>query len=159
MPGVRLLAMKAGEVMRHSLGILLAALILATFCSPPSFAQVAGRPSVVRAVPPVFPLPEGGPNAMGSVVVEARVAASGEVVEAKATHGHPALYRAAETAARRWLFSPLAGQNKVRAVRLTFVFKFMDEGASEEDLLPLFEPPYRIEVRRILPAIKSRETK
>ena len=145
--------------MRRNSGLLFAVLIFAIFSSSLAVAQVADRPSVVRAVPPVFPLPAGGPNAMGSVVVEARVAASGDVIEAKAIQGHPALYHVAEVATRRWLFSPLAGQNEVRTVRLTFVFKLMDEGTSDEDLLPLFEPPYRVEVRRVLPTIKSRETK
>lgn len=144
--------------MRLSSGILFAVVISALIFSPPAIAQVADQPPVVRAVPPIFPLPEGGPNAMGSVVVEARVAAGGGVIEARALQGHPALYRAAEAAARRWLFSPLAGQGKVRTVRLTFAFKFMDEGTPDEDLLPLFEPPYRIEVRRVLPTVKSRET-
>src|SRR5919205_3047221 len=142
--------MKAREVMRRNSGLLFAALIFAIFSSSPAVAGVSERPSVVRAVPPLFPLPAGGPNATGAVVVEARVAAGGGVVEAKAIRGHPALYHVAEAAARRWLFSPLAGQNEVRTVRLTFVFKLMDEGTPDQDLLPLFEPPYRVEVRRVL---------
>jgi hypothetical protein len=130
--------------------------IMAVIFSTPAFAQVTDQPSVLRAVPPVFPLPAGGPNAMGTVVVEAQIGTGGDVIEAKALQGHPALYHTAEAAALRWLFSALDGRAKVRTVRLTFVFKFMDDGTPDEDLLPLFEPPYQIEVRRVLPMIRTK---
>lgn len=91
--------------------------------------------------------------------MEVQIAASGQVVEVKAVSGHPVLYRVAGNAARRWLFSPAAEQTKVRTVLLTFMFKFMDEGTPDEDLLPVFEPPYQVEVRRILPTIKIKSTK
>ena len=138
---------------------LVVAMIWVSFCNSSLTSQVEGQPSVVRAVPPIFPLPEGGPNAMGAVVMEVQIAASGQVVEVKAVRGHPALYPVAGKAARRWLFSPVEEQTKVRTVRLTFMFKFMDEGTPDEDLLPLFEPPYQIEVRRIIPTIETRNTK
>jgi TonB family protein len=112
------------------------------------------QPAVIQAVAPLFPVPSKGPYAMGSVVVEVAIDASGAVTEAQAVKGHPFLYSAAEKAAQRWLFASTSELAKVRTVRLTFVFKFMDDDIPDEGLSPIFMPPYQVEVRRIVPILK-----
>lgn len=122
-------------------------------------AQTLERASVISAVAPVFPLPDKGPWVMGSVVVEALINSNGNVVVAHAITGHPFLYRASEEAARRWLFAPSADKSKERMTRLTFIFKMMEDDTADQDLSPIFMPPYKIEVRRIVPVMIQRNTR
>ena len=122
-----------------------------------SAAQSSEQPTVVRAVAPVFRLPEKGPYAVGSVIVEIEVNAAGVVTTAHAVQGHPLLYPAAENAAKRWLFAPISGESKVRSVRLKFIFRIMDD-ETEADLTTVYLPPFEVEVRRVVPAIVQRET-
>ena len=114
--------------------------------------------SVVRAVPPVFPVPQNGKHAMGTVVVEVKIDSSGKVIAAQTVTGHPDLRQVSEKAAQRWNFDEAAEATKVRSVKLTFMFRLMDEEATDEELVAVFEPPYRIEVRRRLLTIKTRST-
>jgi hypothetical protein len=116
------------------------------------------QPVVIKAVAPLFPVPGKSSYAVGSVAVEIQIDARGTVIKAQAVQGHPFLYPASEKAAQRWLFASTAAETKVRTVRLTFVFKMMDDQITEEDLSPIFMPPYQIEVRRKVSMIETRET-
>jgi len=143
---------------RFVCGLIIASLMLSFVTK--TEAQTVEQPSVMRAVVPVFPhhATEMGPWAMGSVILEAQVNHKGDVIDVHAVSGHPLLYKVSENAIRRWLFAPCSDKSKARSVRLKFIFKLMDEGTAEEDLSPIFTPPYQIEVRRILPLIIQRET-
>jgi outer membrane biosynthesis protein TonB len=114
-------------------------------------------PPVIRAVAPLFPIPEKNSYAVGSVVVEIQVEADGSVSKAKAVQGHPLLYSASEKAAQRWLFASATAETKVRSAHLIFIFKLLEGSTAEEDLSPIFTPPYQIEVRREVPVIETRE--
>ena len=92
-------------------------------------AQAPEQLAVVRAVAPVFPVPEKGGYAVGSVIVQTEVNADGVVTTARAVQGHPFLYHAAENAAKRWLFASIVGESS-RSVRLKFIFKIMDDGTA-----------------------------
>ncbi|MGH9928171.1 MAG: energy transducer TonB [Pyrinomonadaceae bacterium] len=114
---------------------------------PRVVAQGPEQLAVVRAVAPVFPVPEKGGYAVGSVIVEIKVNAAGVVTTARAVQGHPFLYHAAENAAKRWLFASSVGEPGTRPVRLKFTFKIMDDETSEADLSPVYTPPFQFEVR------------
>ena len=136
--------------------VILVTFVLSGVASAQSIDTSSTQPSVIRAVAPLFPVPDKG-YAMGSVIVEIQINASGSVIKAHAVQGHPFLYSTSEKAALRWLFMSTAAETKVRTMRLTFIFKVMDGRIAEEDLSPLFMPPYQIEVRRMVPIIETRE--
>ena len=109
-------------------------------------------PQVVQAYPAVYPNVAAAARASGSVVIEAKVDSSGKVTSTSIVEGIPLLAVAAGKSARRWMFAPEAKQME-RMVRLTFTFKLMPEDAPAEELLPIFMPPYQIEIRQALPKV------
>jgi TonB family protein len=73
---------------------------------------------------PVYPAVAKQLNASGEVQVSIVIGENGQVIEAKATKGHPVLRAAAEDAARKWVFKPtlLDGKPVKQPGTLTFVF-------------------------------------
>lgn len=131
---------------------LLVLLIFFVMVSIKASAQnEAARPQVVQAYSAIYPNVAAAARASGSVVVEAEVDSSGKVTSARTVEGIRLLGAAAEKSARRWMFTP--EDAKTRTVRLTFTFKLMPEDAPADELLPIFMPPYQIEVRRALPKV------
>jgi TonB family protein len=131
--------------------------ILVGVASAQVISPAVEQPVVTRAVAPHFPSRDKSGYAVGSVIVEIQIDAGGVVIKAQAVQGHPLLFSASEKAAQRWLFAP-AAETKVRTARLTFVFKIMDEDTTDEDLSPIFMPPYKIEVRRKVSLVERRDT-
>ena len=123
----------------------------------PLHARPIEGPAVIQAVAPIFPLPDKGNIAVGTVVVEVRLDSQGVVTWAKAVQGHPALYSACERAAKRWLFA-VVSDSAPRTVRLTFVFRIMDAPTPQEDLGPIFSLPYKVEIRSIGRLVTTRDT-
>jgi TonB family protein len=109
-------------------------------------AQSENQPAVVKAVPAPYPAIAMAANVSGSVIVEVKINAKGEVTSADAIEGHKPLQKAAEYAAKRWIFSPTDEKNKKRSVRLTFSFILIPKYSSSADLMPVFMPPYKVEV-------------
>lgn len=105
------------------------------------------QPAVASAVAPAYPLMAVASNTSGTVVIEAQVNAAGEVVSARAVDGHSLLRQAAENAARRWRFTPVAGGASTHAVTLTFIFRIMPRETTADELTPVFTLPYQVEVR------------
>jgi hypothetical protein len=157
---VGLLSMKMEQLMRVGLKFALAIGLFVAADSAimtPLHAQSIEGPAVMRAVAPIFPLPDKGNIAVGTVVVEVRLDDLGVVTWAKAVQGHPALYPVCERAAKRWLFA--AGPNSdARIVRVTFVFRIMDTPTPQEDLGPIFSLPYKVEIRSIGRLVRTRDT-
>jgi len=108
------------------------------------------QPLVMQAVAPVYPPIAASAGASGTAIIEARVDSHGTVTSVRTVEGLKLLGRAAEDSARRWVFAPMDGPT---SVRLTFSFKLMPDGAAPEDLVPVFKPPYRVEVRRAKPKV------
>jgi hypothetical protein len=123
----------------------------------PLHAQPIEGPAVIQAVAPIFPLPDKGNIAVGSVAVEVQLDSKGAVTRAKAFQGHPDLYPVCERAAKRWLFAA-APDSDARTVRLTFVFRIVDVLTQEEDLGPIFSLPYKVEIRSIGRILTQRQT-
>jgi TonB family protein len=109
-------------------------------------------PQVVQAYSATYPAVAAAARASGSVIVEAEIDSSGKVTLVRTVDGIRLLGAAAEKSARRWVFAP-EDAKKNRTVRLTFTFKLMPDDAPADELLPIFLPPYRIEVRQALPKV------
>jgi len=122
------------------------AVVLSKVQAPPSQSI-----SVMQAVPPRYPLVAAAANVSGTVTVEVQVSARGDVMSSRAIDGNKFLRTSAENAARRWLFAPIDERANVRVACLTFVFTIMPRDTLPDELLPIFIPPYQIEIRQTLP--------
>ena len=91
---------------------------------PQKVAQGLLEGSVVKRRMPAYPLMARSMNAYGKVEVRVVISEAGQVVEATAISGHPALRTAAVDAAREWVYKPTMFNGiptKVETV-LTFTF-------------------------------------
>ena len=115
----------------------------------PVHAQTSGEPtSVVLAVAPTFPPVAAATNTCGSVVIETRINAAGEVTSAKIIEGDSLLRRikAFEETARRWRFTKgLDG----RILLITFDLSIMPRNTPPGELTPIFTLPYKVEIRHL----------
>ena len=111
--------------------------------------------SVIRAVPALYPKVAAATGAQGDVVVEAKVDSYGRVLSARTIKGIPLLGAAAENSVRLWNFSSVE-KDRERTVQLLFTFILLPENTSTRELLPVFIPPYHIEVRGS--ALKVKDT-
>jgi TonB family protein len=91
---------------------------------PQKDSQCLLEGSVIKRRMPAYPLMARSMNAYGKVEVRIVISEAGQVIEATATSGHPALRSAAVDAAREWVYKPATFNGiptKVEAV-LTFTF-------------------------------------
>jgi TonB family protein len=91
---------------------------------PKKISQGLLEGSVVKRRMPSYPPVARSMNAYGKVEVRIVISEAGEVIEATAISGHPALLRAAVDAAREWVYKPTTLNSvpiKVETV-LTFTF-------------------------------------
>ena len=119
-------------------------------------------PVIIKAIAPIYP-PEAlnaakPPIVKGYANIEVQINAQGIVTSVRSLGGPSPLHKAAESAARRWVFAPASKQNEMRMVRLQFKFELVDEKAPDEELSSIFMPPYHIEVRARTPTIDLRVT-
>lgn len=116
--------------------------------TPVTSAQaVATEPSVVQAIPPNYPPLALAAHVEGEVTVEARINPQGDVTATKMISGHRLLSLAAEKAARRWKFNPLEQGVNERTVRLYFKFTMVPGNGIPDDIVTIFRPPHRVEVK------------
>lgn len=138
--------------MRACVMAIVIALVMAL--APATFVAKVPRedqPSVVQAVAPAYPPIAATAGAAGTVVIEVRLKADGSVSSARVVNGIGVLAAAATNSARRWTFVGTDEQNNPRVVRLTFVFRIMPRDTPKDELLPIFMPPYKVEVRATVP--------
>lgn len=114
----------------------------------PIFSQVGSEnPTVVQAIPPIYPSIARAANVGGVVLIEIGVDPNGAVTAAKIIEGHKLLNLSAERAASKWKFSPSkAGTERRIQLRFEFILIASNQG-SPDDLGVIFWPPYKIEVR------------
>lgn len=112
------------------------------------------EPRVVRASSAVFPLIAAVAEESGTVVVEVKIKPDGTVAEANVVDGHRLFLVAAEASSRRWVFNSVTESNVFRTARLTFDFKLIRKESRTEELLPVFIPPYGVEIRATVPAVE-----
>jgi TonB family protein len=108
--------------------------------------QTEEPPTVVAAVPPVYPGIAVQAHASGEVIVEVKIDKSGDVLSVRGEKGHPLLQGPCFVAARRWKFAPAKDGTDERTARLTFVFVPPDREVPPSDSLVVFYPPYKVQV-------------
>jgi TonB family protein len=91
---------------------------------PGGVSKGAAAGEAIIKAQPIYPAVAKQINASGEVQVSIVIGENGQVIEAKAIKGHPALRAAAEDAARKWVFKPtlLDGKPVKQPGTLTFVF-------------------------------------
>jgi hypothetical protein len=142
--------------MRTFLTLLIACLLIGLFyisSLASSDAKGMDDPSVISAVAPPYPMfVRGGAGAFdlsGKIFVQVSIDEMGAVSAARGLNGAPLLRQVAEKAAKRWKFASVVNGAGVRTARLHFIFRTMPRGTSDEELSPIFTPPYSVEVRRL----------
>jgi TonB family protein len=131
---------------------VLGELFLATGLASPE-NRIEDELQVISAVAPTYPVAiiggVGPFDLSGEVFVNVDIDEVGDVLSARAPGGHPMLQQLASKAAKRWKFAPAVKGAGTRTVRLHFIFRTLPRGTSDEELSPIFMPPYSVEVRRI----------
>jgi TonB family protein len=107
---------------------------------------------VLKATPALYPPIAALARESGTVVVEVKIKSDGAVAEATTIEGHKLFNAVAEKSAYNWAFNSVSEQSHFRVARLTFIFRLFPKPVSEETLLPVFMPPYSVEVRGKPPA-------
>jgi hypothetical protein len=117
--------------------------------SPPNkaFCQASEAISVVEAVPATYPPLAIVLRAAGKVTVKVEIAPNGRVDSVDALTGPESLRKPAKTAAARWLFNKKGSNKKMRTAEIHFIFELLPQGATSEELLPTFLPPFTVKVR------------
>jgi len=73
---------------------------------------------------PAYPLTARSMNAFGKVEVRIIISEGGQVIEATAISGHPALRTAARDAAREWVYKPTMFNGLPTKVETVLTFTF-----------------------------------
>lgn len=107
-------------------------------------------PAVIVAVAPNYFPTALHSHASGEIVIEIKVDSEGLVSSTEAVSGNPVLAAGSRQVARRWRFAP-ATDKGIRTARLTFVYRLVPKGTPTNELLPVFKPPYRVEIVQVLP--------
>lgn len=111
-------------------------------------AKSAGNePTVIQAISPTYSPLALAAHVEGEVTVEAKIDPQGDVTSVKKIKGHPLLSPTAEKAASRWKFNLLEQTTKERTVQLYFKFTMVPINGVPDDIVTIFWPPYRVEVR------------
>src|SRR5712691_8290304 len=122
--------------------------------------QEANKPcpdqtAVTAAVAPTYPLIALSSHTSGELVVEVKIKWDGSVTSVQAISGSPVLAGGSNHVARLWKFAAAADRTGIRTARLTFVYRLVPKDTPTDQLLPVFKPPYRVEITHIVPDDKS----
>jgi len=124
-----------------AIAVLLGVSGWSTIGSPDSRDDVA----VEKAVAPSYPELLAAAGVEGTISVRVVLSPSGDVISAEGDGRNTALRESAERSARLWHFSACTS-GASRSANLVFVFKRLPPNAPKEDRLPVFYPPFRIQV-------------
>jgi len=103
-------------------------------------------PRVIVAVAPAYPLIALSALASGEVVLEVTINSDGLVTTIKSISGDKTLIAGSKHAAERWKFEPVKDKVTDRKVQLSFVYHLVPRGTPPYEMLPVFKPPYRVEI-------------
>lgn len=143
--------MKVGSLMKY-IKILLVTITLLITNITTSFGQ-QNIPNknleVVQAVAPKYPDLATIGRVSGTVNIEVLINENGDVISLKTIDGPALLRKSSELSAKQWKFK--STDSKVVSAKLTFIFTLMTEQTSLENMLPIFFPPFLVEVKDIPP--------
>jgi hypothetical protein len=109
------------------------------------------QPTVILAVAPNYFPTALHSHATGEVTITARISADGSVLSTEGVSGNPVLVAGSRQIARRWKFAAAVNKDAIRTACLTFVYRLVPRDAPADELLPIFKPPYRVEIAHVLP--------
>jgi TonB family protein len=92
--------------------------------TPQKISQSVLEGLIIRKRMPAYPTFARSMNAIGKVDVRIVISESGEVIEAEAISGHPALKNAAVDAARQWAYKPTTLNGVPIKVQTVLTFNF-----------------------------------
>lgn len=124
--------------------------LYATSCGHVNAQVREDQPVVVLAVVPNYSPLALSTQSSGEVLIEVRIDSKGSVTDARGISGKPILIGVSKYVARRWKFVP-SENSTVRTARLTFVYRLVPKRTPMEELLPVFKPPYRVEIAHVIP--------
>lgn len=91
---------------------------------PPKDIKDIKNPRLIRKVEAKYPEEALKVKVEGKVVIEATTNTEGDVVEAKALHGHPLLKQAAVDAIKQWKYEPYIEKGEKKPVQFTVIVNF-----------------------------------
>ena len=101
----------------------------------PGFQQAPEKLRKTKHVDPVYPKEASRAGLAQDVVLDCRLDASGEIVEAVVIEGVPPLTEAAVQAVRKWRFEPVVVGGEPTPVRLTVTIAFKMKSVRFRDLI------------------------
>jgi TonB family protein len=107
---------------------------------------------IVSAVAPMYPPIARTAHATGDVTTTVEINRDGKVTSVESKGGHPLFRKAADEAARRWVFAPSSTDVK-RTATLTFLFRLVESDAPAYEETSVYYPPYKIEARAMQPVV------
>lgn len=134
--------------------VMLASCFVGVFTSLAYAQQKQDSVCVTEAVAPVFPPTIVALNQQGTFNVMVQINKDGVVKSVDAGRVPKTLKPVLELVASRWRFNS-SEDDKYRNVTLSFVFTLVPTATLSEDLLPVFRPPYQIEVKARRPSIEG----
>ncbi|MBS1794023.1 MAG: energy transducer TonB [Acidobacteria bacterium] len=110
---------------------------------------------VVEAVAPIYPATAIVAAQEGRTWVEVIITKSGAVKSVSAIEAPPLLREVIKIVASRWRFAPAEDKSDDRKARLVFIFTRVPSDTKSVELLPMFRPPYEVEVKARVPIISK----
>lgn len=106
-------------------------------------------PRVIAAVAPIYPATAAATNTSGEIIIEVTIDKSGKVKEANIKEGNSLLKKAKflEQVAKKWVFNESEDNSVERKAKIIFSFRIIPSETLDEDLLPIFFPPNKVEVK------------
>jgi TonB family protein len=110
---------------------------------PPKNIKDIKNPRLIHSVEAKYPEEAVKAKVEGKVVIEATTNTEGDVVEAKALHGHPLLKQAAVDAIKQWKYEPYIVKGEKKPVQFTVIVNFRLPRKSEDKPITLSaqQPP------------------
>lgn len=108
---------------------------------------------VVEAVAPTFPAVATLTGSEGKVLVHVKIDEDGTVQSMNFGDGLSIFKPVLNLAVQRWRFNAVKKNAGYRKASLSFIFRYVSSEAKPEELLPIFRPPYEIEIRAKRPIV------
>lgn len=118
---------------------------------PPKDIKDIKNPRLIRKMEPKYPEEAVKVKVEGKVVIEATTNTEGDVVEAKALHGHPLLKQAAVDAIKQWKYEPFIVKGEKKPVQFTVIVNFRLPSKSEDKPIVLSAQQHPKLIKKVNP--------
>ncbi len=141
-----------------TLGMRILLLFVATIAVSVSFEMSVSAQESIRvkeAVAPVFPVMAIAALKEGRTKVEVVISEDGTVKSIGSIESPEILRRTVDAVAKQWRFNPVRSGLGDRRAFLVFVFTLVPADTVSDKLLPIYRPPYEVEVKGRIPTISK----